>query len=162
MMNASAEEPIDQGFFIAEWFVEPETCRIRNQDTPVHLEPKVMDLLVYLAQHPGQVHSREDLLDHVWNGVVVSDEALTNAIIKLRKAFNESAKNPKFIETVPKRGYRLIAQVRQQARQPNSATQSSSSISPQGFSEDSDWTLALCNSRIGDHHFHHSVYKHIR
>ena len=70
-----------------------------------------MDLLVYMSQNPGHVHTRDDLLEHVWSGMVVSDEALTNAIIKLRKAFNDDARHPRFIETLSKRGYRLIAAV---------------------------------------------------
>ncbi len=104
---------MDQGqtFLISDWRIDPGTCSISQDDIEVHLEPKVMDLLVYMAKSPGTVHSRDELLDNVWSGVVVSDEALTSAIIKLRKAFNDSARASKVIETVPKRGYRLIARV---------------------------------------------------
>lgn len=72
-----------------------------------------MDLLVYMSQNPDHVHTRDELLEHVWKGMVVSDEALTSAIIKLRKAFQDNARNPRFIETLSKRGYRLIAPVKQ-------------------------------------------------
>ena len=68
-----------------------------------------MDLLIYLAEHHDQVVSRDQILDEVWNGVVVGDDALTAAIIKLRKALNDDSRNPRFIQTIPKKGYRLIA-----------------------------------------------------
>ena len=103
---------LKEGFYIANWYIDPSASIILCDDQQVHLEPKVMDLLVYLAQQPGHVYSRDDLLQNVWHGVIVSDEALTNAIIKIRKAFNDSARHPEFIETLPKRGYRLIAQVK--------------------------------------------------
>ena len=98
-------------FMVEDYLVDPAASVIFNGDRSVHLEPKAMDLLVHLAQHPDQVLSRDELLENIWSGVIVSDEALTNAIIKIRKAFNDTAKNPKIIETLPKRGYRLIAQV---------------------------------------------------
>jgi len=101
----------EHGFYISDWKIDPPACLISLDEKKVHLEPKVMDLLVFMANNPEQVHSRDELLDHVWQGMVVSDEALTNAIIKLRKAFNDDARHPKFIETLSKRGYRLIATV---------------------------------------------------
>ena len=102
----------DYEFFLSDWQIDPPSCLIRRGDVAVHLEPKVMDLLVYMSHESNKVHSREELLDNVWHGMVVSDEALTNAIIKLRKAFNDDAHHPHFIETLPKRGYRLIAEVK--------------------------------------------------
>ena len=96
---------------VEDYVVDPAASVIFKGDQSVHLEPKAMDLLVYLVQKPGQVFTRDELLENVWSGVIVSDEALTNAIIKLRKAFDDKAKNPKYIETLPKRGYRLIATV---------------------------------------------------
>ena len=104
---------MDQGviYRIKDWEVDPAACLVSRNGDSVHLEPKAMDLLVFLASKPGVVHSRDELLDEIWPGLVVSDEALTNAIIKLRKAFNDSARDPQFIETLPKRGYRLIADV---------------------------------------------------
>lgn len=68
-------------------------------------------MLLYLAQRSGQVVSRDELLTAVWPGVLVGDDALTQAIIKLRKALGDDAKRPTYIETLAKRGYRLIAPV---------------------------------------------------
>ncbi len=70
-----------------------------------------MALLVYLAQRPGEVITREQLEAEVWHGMVVGYDALSNSITKLRKAFDDDRNNPRFIETIPKVGYRLIADV---------------------------------------------------
>ena len=98
-------------FLIADWRVEPDTGRLTRDDQSIKLEPKVMELLVYLAQRPGRVLSREELEGAIWAGTVVGYDALTNAIIKLRKALGDGSRKPRFIETVPKKGYRLIAPV---------------------------------------------------
>ena len=101
----------DEAFQVMDWRVDPSTCRISRGVRSIKLEPKVMELLVYLASQPGQVLSREELEDHVWAGMVVGYDALTHAIIKLRKAFEDDPKHPRFIQTVPKKGYRLVAEV---------------------------------------------------
>ncbi len=75
------------------------------------LEPKAVEVLRQLAARPGRVIGREELLSRVWPGVVVGDDALTQAIIKLRKALGDEAQSPRYIETIPKRGYRLLASV---------------------------------------------------
>src|SRR6185295_9752009 len=77
----------------------------------VKLEPKATAVLAYLADRPGQVVSREALLSAVWPGVVVGDDSLTQAVIKLRKALGDTADSPSYIQTIPKGGYRLVAPV---------------------------------------------------
>jgi TolB-like protein/DNA-binding winged helix-turn-helix (wHTH) protein/Tfp pilus assembly protein PilF/rhodanese-related sulfurtransferase len=101
----------DAAFTIAGWSVDLSTLRIHKQDKSVKLEPKVMAVLEYLASRSGQVVSRQDLEQAVWAGTVVGYDAISNAIIKLRKAFGDDAHHPQFIETIPKTGYRLIAPV---------------------------------------------------
>jgi len=101
----------DAAFIIAGWSVVLSTLRIHKQGKSVKLEPKVMAVLEYLASRPGQVVSRQELEDSVWRGTVVGYDAISNAIIKLRKAFGDDAHNAKIIETIPKTGYRLIAPV---------------------------------------------------
>ena len=71
-----------------------------------------MDVLVALTGRAGEVVGREELLSAVWAGVVVTDEVLTQVVIGLRKALGDTARQPEYIETIPKRGYRLIAAVR--------------------------------------------------
>jgi DNA-binding winged helix-turn-helix (wHTH) protein/TolB-like protein/Tfp pilus assembly protein PilF len=106
-MNGTTAQRLNVG----EWSVNPATNDISRGAERVHLEPKAVDLLVTLAQHANQVMSREELLSQVWRGVIVGDDVLTQAIIKLRKALGDTSREPAYIQTIPKRGYRLIAAV---------------------------------------------------
>ncbi len=99
-------------FLVAGWEVSPDTLRIKKGDKSSKIEPKVMQVLVFLAERHGEVVSREELEDHIWQGTIVGYDAVTNTVIKLRKAFGDSPKNPSVIETISKSGYRLIADVR--------------------------------------------------
>lgn len=99
-------------FRVGSYRVEPSTLRVLSSDQlAVRLEPKAMQLLLYLAEHEGKVISRTELEDNIWDGRIVGEDALTNTIAKLRRAFADNARHPKVIETVPKTGYRLIASV---------------------------------------------------
>lgn len=100
------------GLRIGEWRVDPTTNRLSRHGETLHLEPKAMDVLLQLARRAGEVVSREELLATVWPGSVVGDDALTQAVIKLRKALGDDTRAPRYIETIAKRGYRLIATVR--------------------------------------------------
>ena len=98
-------------FRIAEWLVQPSLNRLSLDDRDVQLEPKLMDVLVYLADNAGQVVSKIDITDAVWTDVFITESVITRSIAGLRRAFGDDVKNPKFIETISKRGYRLIAAV---------------------------------------------------
>lgn len=98
-------------FYIDQWLVDPSTLRLCRDDHETRLEPKVMEVLVYLARHAGQLVTREDLERDVWTGTVVGYDALTSTIIKLRKALQDDSRNPRYIETIPKKGYRLLAAI---------------------------------------------------
>ena len=89
---------MNREFELSGWHVDPSACAISRDGGVVRLEPKAMDLLVFMASRQGVVLSRDELLAGVWAGTVVSDEALTNAIIKLRKAFNDDARHPRHDE----------------------------------------------------------------
>ncbi len=105
--NIDAEAP----FYVAEWYVDPATCRITKDEQQHKLELKTMTVLVCLAQQQGQVISRDVLKEKAWPDMVVGYDSLASAIIKLRKAFGDNEKNSELIETVPKKGYRLICPV---------------------------------------------------
>ena len=96
---------------IGEWSADRATNELRRGRHRLRIEPKAMEVLMALARRPGEVVSREALLAELWPGVVVGDEALTQSIIKLRRAFGDQPKKPAYIETIAKRGYRLIAPV---------------------------------------------------
>lgn len=98
-------------FRLAGWEVEPASNRMQRAGREVRLEPRAMAVLVYLAEHAGQVVSRPELEAAVWTGMVVSYDALTGAIQKLRKAFDDDPTRPQVIETISKKGYRLVAAV---------------------------------------------------
>ncbi len=91
-----------------EWFVNPDTGCVKYDGRSIHLEPRVMQLLVFLASRCNRVVSREELLDTVWPDTIVNEDALTRAVSDIRKAFQDDHRQPKIIETVPKRGYRLL------------------------------------------------------
>ena len=78
-------------------------------DERVHLNPRYFDALALLVRHRGQVVSRQRFMDEVWGDTVVGDEALSQCIAALRRALGDEAANPRYIRTVPRRGYELIA-----------------------------------------------------
>src|SRR5207253_10362429 len=96
---------------VGDWIVEPDLNQLSAPGKAVKVEPKAMAVLLHLANRPGQVVSRETLLSDVWPGVVVGDDSLTQVIIKLRKALGDDPDRPTYIQTVTKRGYRLVAPV---------------------------------------------------
>lgn len=98
-------------WLVGPWRVDAGTGELRRGNEALRVEPKVAEVLLHLARRSGQVVSRDELLNTVWPGVMVGDDALTQAIIKLRKALGDDAKRPTYIETLAKRGYRLIAPV---------------------------------------------------
>jgi DNA-binding winged helix-turn-helix (wHTH) protein len=98
-------------FRLGEWLVQPELNRVRGSEGDVHLEPRVMDVLVYLARHAGEVLPKERIIQAVWSDTFVSDEVLSRAVKEIRKAFGDDAKDRKVLETIPRRGYRLLLPV---------------------------------------------------
>src|SRR5205823_912969 len=100
---------------VGDWLVEPDLNQLRAPGKTVKLEPKAMAVLLHLVSRPGEVVRREALLSQVWPGVVVGDDSLTQVIIKLRKALGDDPERPTYIQTVTKRGYRLLAPVAQNA-----------------------------------------------
>lgn len=96
---------------VGDWNIEPAAGQISRGRTGVKLEPKVMEVLSYLASRQGELVTRDDLERDVWKGAIVGYDSITTAIIKLRKALSDDARKPQYIATVPKRGYRLIAAV---------------------------------------------------
>jgi DNA-binding winged helix-turn-helix (wHTH) protein/TolB-like protein len=97
---------------IGDWRVSAATNELSRAGATVRIEPKAMEVLALLASRAGDVVSRKELLAAVWPGAIVGDEALTQSIIKLRRALGDSPRAPAYVETISKRGYRLIAPVR--------------------------------------------------
>jgi TolB-like protein/DNA-binding winged helix-turn-helix (wHTH) protein/Flp pilus assembly protein TadD len=98
-------------FRLGDWLVQPALCRLSKDGRTVQVRAKVMDLLAYLAGHPGEVIPKARLLDDVWGSQAVSESALTRTVTELRQALGDDAEQSRLLETIPKRGYRLIGPV---------------------------------------------------
>ena len=97
-------------FRLGEWVVVPAEGRLLAGEEIRRLEPRTMDVLACLAERAGSVVSKNALIDAVWAGGYISEGTLTNAVAELRAALGDDARNPRFVETIPKRGYRLLIQ----------------------------------------------------
>ena len=98
-------------FTIGDWLVEPELDRISRESKSINLRSQVMEVLVYLARNRGRVVSLDELLEDLWAGKVVTDGAVYNSIAELRNALCAGGDSDAYIETIPKKGYRLTAPV---------------------------------------------------
>lgn len=98
-------------FRVGDWLVRPDRLCMDLPGKSVHVTPKAMAVLQCLADARGRVVPRNDILDNIWPGAAVTDDVLTQCIVELRKAFDDSAQDPRFIETIPKKGFRLVAPV---------------------------------------------------
>jgi len=98
-------------FRLGPWRVEPGLNRISCNGSSLRLEPKVMEVLVCLAHHAGETLSKEQLLSAVWADTFVSDDVLTRSVSELRRVLEDDPKEPRYIQTIPKRGYRMVAPV---------------------------------------------------
>ncbi len=98
-------------FTVGDWLVHPKTCRLSRGDTVVKLRPQLVDLLVCLARRAGEVVLRDEILAEVWSEQYIAESGLSRCVAELRQDLGDDPQHPRFIETFPKRGYRLIAPV---------------------------------------------------
>ncbi len=94
---------------IADWVFDPNSRYLSSGQAKHRLSPKAAQVLLNLVQEPGRVWSRDALLDAAWGGQTVGEEVLTQVIAELRRAFGDDFRRPRYIETVHKTGYRLLA-----------------------------------------------------
>ena len=102
---------IPGSFRFDRFLLDPQDRQLRRDDVPVELNARYLDALALLVSEAGKLVSKDRFLEEVWRGVAVTDEALTQCIKTLRRQLGDDAANPRFIETVPKHGYRFIAPV---------------------------------------------------
>ncbi len=98
-------------FRLDGWLVEPSLNRFAHGGAVVHVRPQLVDLLVCLAARPGQVVSKDRLLSTVWCDRFVAETAVGRCVCELRGLLEDDAREPRIIETVAKRGYRLMVPV---------------------------------------------------
>ena len=103
--------PKRPAFLIAAWCVNPSADEISQAGKVVKLEPRLMELMLSLAARPGEVVSHQTLLDEVWPDVVVTPDSVYQAVGALRRILGDDSKDPTYIASVPRRGYRLVAPV---------------------------------------------------
>ena len=113
-------------FYVGQFRIDMARSQIIAQDNILSMEPKVLQVLLILAENQGQVVLHETILKKVWPDVLVAPNALQRCIAQLRKAFNDDAKSQHVIATHPKVGYSLVANVNWQSKLATSEQSSSS------------------------------------
>ena len=103
---------MNSDFRVGPWLVQPSLNTISQNGTSNRVEPKMMEVLVCLAEHTGEVVPKEKLLQAVWPDTFVSDDVLKRSVSELRRVFGDDAHESGIIETIPKRGYRLVVDVK--------------------------------------------------
>jgi transcriptional activator of cad operon len=96
---------------IGTWRVHPAAGEISRNGKAARVEVRTMRLLLCLAEHAGEVVSMDDLLDQVWSDVTVAPDSVYQAVTSLRRLLGDDPKQPLYIETVPRLGYRMVAEV---------------------------------------------------
>jgi len=123
------------GFRLDGWTISPPAGTVDRGGESLRLQPKAMELLVFLAARAGEVTTKEEILEKVWAGSFVEEGALAQCVHSLRKALDDDPKEPHFIETIPRRGYRLIAPVAPLERV---AEEPTAGVAPRGL-----WTAVV-------------------
>ena len=105
----------DRPFLVEGRRCDPAGHRVEFGDDAVEVEPRVMAVLVALAERQGETVRREELIDAVWGGASGAGQSLNNAVSLLRRALGDADENRRLIQTIPKQGYRLCASVEPEA-----------------------------------------------
>lgn len=111
MRVLSTDSALVHGFFLDPWRVQPQESCIERDGEKHRLGPRQMDLLLFLADQRHRVVGKEEIFQAVWREATVEDGALARCISELRRLLGDDARNPQFILTVPRRGYRLVAPI---------------------------------------------------
>ncbi len=114
-MNQRSDGGEAQRWFVGPWRLDAEADEIVADGRVVKLEPQQMRLLLLLARRAGQVVTTQELLDEVWRDLVVTPNSVYQAVAQLRRQLGDTAAEPGFIQTVHRKGYRLVAPVRRES-----------------------------------------------
>jgi len=105
------EEQETRRLMLGDWLVDPSRDVLSRGGEPTKIEPKAMEVLLFLARRPGVVVTQRELEAAIWRDVIVTPQSLYQVIAQLRRVLGDDARRPRYIETVPRRGYRLVAAV---------------------------------------------------
>src|SRR6202012_3674529 len=100
-----------------DYVLDPHRRELRCGTTPIAIEPQVFDLLQYLIRHRDRVVSRDELIESIWGGRLVSESALSTRINAVRTAIGDNGTQQRLIKTLPRRGIRFIGEVREEHQQ---------------------------------------------
>ncbi len=106
-----AESSVENVYRFDDVVVDCENFRAQRNGRKIIMTPRAFDVLVFLLKNGGRVVEKQELFDNVWKETFVSDNALTKIIKEIRHVLEDHAENPRYIETVPKRGYRFIGEI---------------------------------------------------
>ena len=98
-----------KNYRLGQLVIKPKLGEFEKNGEPVHLDPILMAILVHLIQAAPNIVSSKELLNQFWNNTVVEESTIHRRISQLRQALDDNARNPIYIATIPKRGYRIIA-----------------------------------------------------
>jgi len=96
---------------IGDFLLDQQLSTLKKNEVEVVVEPKLLELLLLFCQNPNRIISREEILEQLWQNSIVTDNAINKMVGNLRKLLLDDPKTPQYIQTVPKRGYRLICSI---------------------------------------------------
>jgi Tol biopolymer transport system component len=136
---------VNVSFRVGEFLIEPQLNSISINGEATRVEPKVMQVLVCLTSAAGEVVSKERLIQSVWTNTFVGDDVLSRAVSELRKVFGDDSKEPRYIQTIPRSGYRLIAPVSHNHIEPDTKLQMAQTAIPntRSWSQQLIWPVFL-------------------
>jgi pimeloyl-ACP methyl ester carboxylesterase/DNA-binding winged helix-turn-helix (wHTH) protein len=134
-------------YHFGKYELRTDSHELLREGQPVEIEPKVFDLIQYFLCHPGQLISHDDLIQSVWQGVIVSDSAISARISAARSALGDDGKTQSMIKTHPKRGFSFVAEVERRF----DAMKSASPETPVDGSKEHHQTIRFCTSKDGTH-----------
>src|SRR5262245_47823489 len=102
---------MDESLRVGAWRVNPAAGQISRDGETARLDARTMRLLLCLAERPGEVVSIDELLERAWSGVIVGPDSVYQAVASLRRLLGDDPKEPRYIATVPRLGYRMVAAV---------------------------------------------------
>ncbi len=98
-------------FHLGEWLVEPSLNQISRPGGSIRLEPMVMELLLLLARRPNEIATKEEIAEHLWPGTFVTESSIFRHVSELRRALGDDPRHPRYVQTISKKGYRLVGEI---------------------------------------------------
>ncbi len=136
----------EETFWLGDWRVEPLLNRIVRGEEIVRIDPRNMKVLQLLASRPGHVFSQAEIEQAVWADVIVTPNSVYQSIAQLRRALEDGKRNSRYIETIPRRGYRAVAEVKRSGSEPSATDNSNQAAVPSPHSRTTSRRIALRSS----------------